>query len=543
VVVAAVAAGLGAAWLATWSGLLGARLREQVPELLESLPTYFGGHVRLSLLALAVGVSVSLPLGVWISTRPRWAGSVLAFAGILQTIPSLALLALMVPLLGGTIGFWPAFAAMILYSLLPILKNTVTGIRDVDPSLVESARGLGMSDREVRNKVQLPLARRSILGGIRIATVLVVGSATLATPVGDRTLGNYIFIGLNTRDYVQVTFGCVMAAVLAVVLDQLIGLIEDALEMRDRGARRLYLCVGGACLLLLVAGGLYRPVARLARPPARVVTIGTHDYTEQYVLGEVMSDALRSSGHFDEVDWRKGMAQQFTLDAVCNGEIDVCIDYTGNVWTNLMKMPLPDTPERTYEGVKAYLHENHGVECLGRLGFENAYAVAVRKEDADRLGIRTLTDLGRHAPGMRIGGDLMFFENNEWKHVRKVYGLRFADAPVELDPTLMYEAIKQGAVDVIVAYTTDARLEAYGLVIVEDDRKAFPSYDAILLISARAASRYRSQLIQVLQPLLVEKIDQPTMIQANRRIDVERAWPRKAGKELTRRLRARGAGS
>src|SRR4051794_29018302 len=186
---AALAVGITLA-LTLGSEALGERLREQLPELFEDLPLYLGGHMRLSVVALTIGVAISLPLGVLISGFPRAGEWVVGVAGVLQTIPSLALLALMVPLLNGAIGFWPAFVAMLLYSLLPILKNTVDGIKNVDPSQVEAARGLGMTRWQIILKVQLPQAVPAILTGIRIATVLVVGSATLATPVGDRTLGN-----------------------------------------------------------------------------------------------------------------------------------------------------------------------------------------------------------------------------------------------------------------------------------------------------------------------------------------------------------------
>jgi osmoprotectant transport system permease protein len=257
-----------------------------------------------------------------------------------------------------------------------------------------------------------------------------------------------------------------------------------------------------------------------------------------------MTDLLESSGRFDEVNWRKGMAQQFTLDAVCNGEIDACVDYTGNVWTNKMKRPRPADQRTTLREVTAYLKGEHGVECLGALGFENAYAVAIRKQDAADLKVKTLDDLRPHAPRMMIGGDLQFFNQGEWKHVQQTYALKFAGTPRELDATLMYEAIRRGKVDAIVAYTTDARLEAYGLVIVEDARRAFPSYDAILLLSREGQAK--PGLREALQVLVTPRrkgyplgpIDQERMIRTNRRIDVERSWPGKAAKELLEYLRS-----
>src|SRR5262249_48775114 len=186
----------------------------------DKLPAYLGGHMLLSMAALAVGLGVSLPLGIAASRRPKLSEFTLGVAGIIQTVPSLALLALMVPLLGGMIGFVPAFIALTLYSILPALANTITGIRGVDPSLTEAARGLGMSDKQMLFRVELPLAAPVIISGIRTATVLVVGTATLVTPVGGTSLGNYIFQGLNTGNRVSVVFGCVVTALLAILMDQ-----------------------------------------------------------------------------------------------------------------------------------------------------------------------------------------------------------------------------------------------------------------------------------------------------------------------------------
>src|SRR5579862_7472922 len=199
---------------------------DQFADRLAELPGYLGGHMLLSTTSLLVGLAISLPLGILVSRRPRWSEPVLGLAGVIQTVPSLALLALMVPLLGGMIGFVPAFIALTLYSILPALSNTITGIRGVDPALVEAARGLGMNDRQVLFRVELPLAAPVIIAGIRTATVLVVGTATLVTPVGGVCLGNYIFAGLESMNHLATVFGCVLAAVLAIALDQLVRLLE-----------------------------------------------------------------------------------------------------------------------------------------------------------------------------------------------------------------------------------------------------------------------------------------------------------------------------
>ncbi|MCZ6823267.1 MAG: ABC transporter permease, partial [Deltaproteobacteria bacterium] len=204
-------------------------------EQLALLPTYLTAHLQLSLMALLIGTTLSVPLGVWITRRKRLGQLALGVAGVIQTIPSLALLALMVPVLAvlghftsstlgfelRSIGYLPALIALTLYSMLPILQTTVAGIEGVDPALNEAARGVGMTDRQRLLRVQLPLALPVIVAGVRTATVWVIGMTTLSTPVGATSLGNYIFSGLQTRNFAAVCVGSIAAALLAILVDQI----------------------------------------------------------------------------------------------------------------------------------------------------------------------------------------------------------------------------------------------------------------------------------------------------------------------------------
>ena len=228
-------------------------------ELIQNLPLYLGGHLTVSLGALAVGLLISVPLGIAVSRRPRIAQGLLVASGVIQTVPSLALLALMVPLLNGTIGFWPAFLALVLYSILPTLADTVVGLRGVDPAIIEAARGLGMNGRQMLLRVELPLAAPVILSGVRTATIVVVGTATLVTTVGGASLGNYIFSGLESFNDLWTAFGCAFAALLAVALDQLVHLLELAARRRSQWLAR----AGAAGLLIVTAGSCYYPIRRL----------------------------------------------------------------------------------------------------------------------------------------------------------------------------------------------------------------------------------------------------------------------------------------
>jgi osmoprotectant transport system permease protein len=262
------------------------------------------------------------------------------------------------------------------------------------------------------------------------------------------------------------------------------------------------------------------------------VIVATHDYTEQHILAEVLRDRLANAGF--HVDLRKGMAQQVTFESLCSGNIDCCVEYTGNLWQPVMKRNDRVARATTLREVEAFLRAERGIECLGRLGFENAYALAMRKADMKELENGSLEDLARVARKLRIAADMQFFKLEDWKRMKEIYGLKFAEE-VPMDPTLMYGAIRRGEVDVICAYTSDGRIDAYDLALLEDPRKALPPYDAILLVSRRALAK--PGLREALMPL-VGAIHQGRMQAANKRVDVDRVWPRKAGRELLEVLRS-----
>src|SRR6201997_2376789 len=240
------------------------------------LPDYLGNHVRVSLTALALGLIVSLPLAIIARDRPFLRGTLLSLASIVQTVPGLALLALFYPLLlvlaaatlrwfgfsFSAFGFLPAVLALALYSMLPVLRNTITGLNGIDPAILEAAQGVGMTRQQSLFPVELPLALPVMMAGIRTAAVWVIGTATLSTPIGQTSLGNYIFAGLQTQNWVFVLFGCVAAAVLALVFDQLLALIESGLGTR----RRIRVALGCVGILLIVLATL---VPGWSRPQAR----------------------------------------------------------------------------------------------------------------------------------------------------------------------------------------------------------------------------------------------------------------------------------
>ena len=351
-------------------------------EQLALLPEYLTAHIQLTMLALLFSAALSLPLGIAV-TRARWLEQpALGLAGVIQTVPSLALLAIMVPILAGlelpSIGFLPAIIGLTLYGVLPILRNTVTGIAGVDPAVKEAARGVGMTSWQQLVRVELPLAMPVIVAGVRTATVWIVGVATLSTPVGATSLGNYIFSGLQTRNYTAILVGCVAAAALALVLDALVRTVETGVRLRQR--RRLALAVVSIGLLYSFAAvSLMTPLLGSRERP---IVIGAKTFTEQYILSAILSTWIeQETGH--PTTLRQSLGSMVAFNALTAGDIDLYVEYSGTLWANEMeRTDDPVSPAEVLGEVERFLDERYGVKLVARLGFENAYALAVRETDA-----------------------------------------------------------------------------------------------------------------------------------------------------------------
>jgi osmoprotectant transport system permease protein len=489
----------------------------RIADALARLPDYLGNHVLVSVTALVLGIGASLPLALISLRRPALRAVLLAVASIVQTIPGLALLALFYPLLLGlaatserllgtgfpALGFLPSVLALTLYSMLPVLRNTVTGLAGIDPAVTEAALGVGMTRRQSLWMVELPLALPVIMAGIRTAAVWVIGTATLSTPIGQTSLGNYIFTGLQTQNWVFVLFGCVAAAALALVVDQSLGLMERGVAQRRRARAAL-----GGVVLALILGSALAPV--LSRPQATYV-VGAKPFAEQYILAALVEQRLRAA--YLTADRREGLGSGVIFDALANGEIDIYVDYSGTIWANQMQQREIRPRAEVLARVAEWLKGAHGITVLGGLGFENAYALAMPRTRAQALGIRSIADVARRAQNLSIAGDYEFFGRPEWAALRDAYGLTFREQR-QMQPEFMYPAAAAGEVDVIAAYTSDGRIAQHDLVVLEDPKRAIPPYDAILLVADKRARD--DALMDALRPL-IGAIDVALMREANLR--------------------------
>jgi osmoprotectant transport system permease protein len=488
----------------------------RISEAASHLADYLGNHVRVSVTALALGLIVSFPLAILARNRPVLRGTLLGLASVVQTVPGLALLALFYPLLlalasvslawfgfgFSAFGFLPAVLALALYSMLPVLRNTITGLDGVDASILEAAQGVGMTPRQSLLSVELPLALPVIMAGVRTAAVWVIGTATLSTPIGQTSLGNYIFAGLQTQNWVFVLFGCLAAAILALAVDQLLALIETGVRLRSR----LRAALGGIGIAALVAATL---VPTMAGSSARYV-IGAKTFAEQYVLSTLIADRLRAAGL--AATTREGLGSSVIFGALAANDIDVYVDYSGTLWANQFDHDDIRPRAEVIAELKTMLAKQ-GITLLGSLGFENAYALVMPRKRAEALGIHTIADLTAHASTMSIAADYEFFSRPEWAGIQKAYGLAFKTQR-QMQPDFMYAAVASGEIDVITGYTSDGLIAKYDLVALEDSRHAIPPYDAILLL---APKRKDDQALQAALAPLVDRIDIGTMREANLR--------------------------
>lgn len=470
---------MGTGWLQSVSNWLNFAA-ERMPELW----LLTGQHLVLTGVSTGLAIAIGLPLGILASTRQWLQATVLAAIGVLQTVPSLAMLAILLALVG-KIGAVPAIIALTIYALLPIVRNTVTGIEGVPHEVVEAARGIGMTRGQQLRMVQLPLAMPVMIAGIRTAAVVGVGIATLSAFIGAGGLGQFINRGLALSNMQLILLGAIPAALLAVLVDGVIAATAWGMEpirQHEKGGLKAKLKpVALAMPLLLVTLGVYAAFgsrSTAANHSGKTIRIGSKNFTEQLILGELMAQMIEAHTEL-AVDRRFNLGGTMIChEALAAGEIDLYAEYTGTGLVTVLKRPVESDADRVFNMVRAEYKKQFNLEWLEPFGFNNTYALTVRKSDARDRGWQTISDLAKSADMLRAGFTAEFSERADgYPGVRKAYGFGFA-AVHDLEPSLMYEAVAKGEVDVICAFTTDGRIAAYDLQPLADNRRFFPPYFA-----------------------------------------------------------------
>lgn len=501
-------------------------LQQNWPELLEHLRE----HLWLVFISTLIAVAIGLPTGILLTRKKSFQGPILGLANVMQTIPSLALFGFLIPLpfIGG-IGARTAIVALVLYSLLPIIRNTVTGILGVDPNVREAAVAMGMTGTQVLWQVELPLAMSVIITGIRVALVIAIGVTTIAAAVGAGGLGVFIFRGIRQFDNNLLLAGAVPAALLALTADFGLGLVERYFSVTRRrkavvtsGRRRITIGAVTAIIAAVVTGVYVG--SRDSRSPvpesqqARVV-VGSKDFTESAILAEIVAQLLEARGVTVERKFELG--GNLPHDGLLSSQIDLYPEYTGTAYTAILKhAPITD-PREVYEQVKREYAEKFKVVVSEPLGFENTFAILVRGSDARRLKLKTVSDAVPYARNWRAGFGQDFMSRADgYPGFVKAYGLKFADQPREMDLSLTYIALSSNKVDLIAGNSTEGRIAALDLVQLEDDRHYFPPYEAVYL--TRQDSLARVPALNEVLAKLVHSISTEEMRKLNYEVDANK---------------------
>ncbi|CYU06517.1 ABC transporter permease/substrate-binding protein [Streptococcus suis] len=464
-------------------------------------------HLRISLLALIIAIAIAVPLGLILSSKKRLTEWSLQITGIFQTIPSLALLGLFIPFMG--IGTLPAVVALVIYAIFPILQGTLTGLGEIDPSLEEAATAFGMNKWEKLKKFKLALAMPILMSGIRTASIMIIGTATLAALVGAGGLGSFILLGIDRNDSALILIGAVSSAVLAVLFGYGIRLLQD------KKPKTILLAL---LVTLFTVGASYVPMLNFSTK--QLVIAGKLGAEPEILIN--MYKLLIEDQTDIKVEIKPNFGKtSFLYEALKSGSIDIYPEYTGTITSTLLKnssMDLSTNSDEVYTYAKEAILEQDGLVYLAPMAFQNTYALAVTEDYAQKNGIEKISDLAKVQQTAVAGFSLEFNDREDGNiGLKNLYNLQLNVKTME--PALRYEAIKSGNVQIIEAYSTDSKVVTYKLKILEDDKRLFPPYQAAPLLSKETLEKY-PELEQVLGRV-AGKISTEEMTQMNYAVDVE----------------------
>lgn len=472
-------------------------------------------HLFLSGISTGTAALIGVPLGIYIIKKAWLRSFVFVLAGIVQTVPSLAMLAFLLILIG-KIGIVPAIIALTLYAFLPIIQNTVTGLEGVPRHLIEASQGMGMTKGQQIKMVRLPLALPVIVAGIKTAAVISVGIATLSAFIGAGGLGEFINRGLSLADTRLILLGAVPSALLALYVSLAISAIEWGLNERNR--RKVKLLAGSSGkllsfipLIILFLIGITGHIPQADSPrPEKIIRIGSKNFTEQLILAEMMARIIEiKTGYHVERKLNLG-GTMICHEALLKEEIDMYPEYTGTGLLAVLKSKESfRTPGEVYDFVSLEYEKQFNLKWLPPFGFNNTYAFAVRNEVAIKNRWEKVSDLTFAADSLKAGFTAEFSERPDgYPGFQKAYHISFGKV-INLDPALMYDAVKNGQVDIITAFSTDSRIPGYNLFILEDDKSFFPPYNAATVVRKEVIEKYPE--VQKALTLLSNLIDEKTM--------------------------------
>ncbi len=428
-------------------------------------------HLVISLIAILIAVVIGGIAGILISEFQKAAKPALGVINFLYTIPSISMLGFLIPFSG--VGNVTAVIALTVYALLPMVRNTHTGITNLDPAVLEAAKGMGSTRSQILFKIKLPLAMPVIMSGIRSMVTMTIALAGIASFIGAGGLGVAIYRGITTNNTAMTIAGSLLIAVLALLMDFILGIAEKRIQKHSVKSKKLNRIIGAVILIIClgIAGAAF-----FRSQSKDTIHIATKPMTEQYVLGEML-DLLIEQDTDLEVELTQGVGGGTSniQPAMESGEFDLYPEYTGTAWNMVLKQEGLYT-EELFDTMQQSYNDDYSMQWMGMYGFNNTYGLVVRREIAEQYNLHTYSDLSAVADQLVFGAEYDFFEREDgYDALCETYGLNFK-ATMDLDIGLKYQAINQGQIDVMVIFTTDGQLSASDVVVLEDDKQFYLSY-------------------------------------------------------------------
>lgn len=480
-------------------------------------------HILISLLAISIASVLGIILGIIISEYRRFSGLILGTVNILYTIPSIALLGFFITITG--VGNTTALIALIIYALLPIIRSTYTGIVNINPLIIEASEGMGSTKLQQLFKVKLPLALPVLMSGIRNMVTMTIALAGIASFVGAGGLGVAIYRGITTNNSAMTFLGSLLIAILALVFDFILGLIEKRLTNRKKVKYKINPKLIILGLFIVIFGAYFS----LNSKKNKTINIATKPMTEGYILGQMLTELIEQDTDL-KVNITNGVGGGTSNihPAIVKGEFDLYPEYTGTSWEAVLKKEASYDESKFDELQKEY-KEKYNLEYVNLYGFNNTYGLAVNKDIAEKYNLKTYSDLAKVSNNLIFGAEYDFFEREDgYKELQKIYNMDFKKK-IDMDIGLKYQAMKDKKIDVMVIFTTDGQLAISDVVVLEDDKKMYPSYRAGTVVRSEILSEY-PELKPVLEKLN-NILDDKTMADLNYQVESEGKKPEDVARE------------
>lgn len=490
-------------------------------------------HLQLTLMSVFTAIIIGVPVGILITYIKALNKPVLGFTNVVQSIPSIALLGFLIPFLG--IGNIPAVFMVVIYSLMPIIKNTSTGLNNINDDLIEAATGIGMTRLQILLKVKLPLALPIIMAGVRISAVTAVGLVTFAAFIGSGGLGQLVYAGIRTLNSNQILAGAIPVCIIALSIDLLVSTIEkyvtpislhnnmnniDNKQIEKFKKKKILVICSTSILIISIF--IFSLIS--IQPTTNTIIIGSKDDTETTIVSHMYAELIEAHTDINVIRHLNLGGTSIVFNSILHNEIDFYIEYTGTAYGSILNYEEVTNAQNTFDIVKTDFNELYNLQVLPQIGFNNTYALAITQDTANKFNIKTISDLQLVSSNLIFSPTFEFVNRHDgFIGLQEVYDINF-ESIISMDGASRYTAVANGQSHITDAYSTDGLILHFDLVLLEDDLEFFPPYYAVPVVREETLNTY-PEIITVID-MLTGLLDDETITGLNYKVDVLNENPR-----------------